>query len=98
MEDIREQLRCWYGNIPNMFKGCFRKKWIRALQRKGMRAAVDAKCQDCTNWQNAEIRRCNNATCPLFQYRPFADRNGQLENEVIAVVSEIEANQQKCLV
>jgi len=98
MDQIREQLRQWHKNIPDIFKRSFRRKWIHALQQKGLRAAVTAKCQDCMNWQNSEIRRCTLVTCPLWQVRPFADRNGQLETEVIAIVSEIEAKQQKCLV
>jgi len=67
-------------------------KWIKALQRKGMRAAIDAKCQDCMCWQNTEIKECNIVTCSLFQYRPFANKDGELESEVMAVVTEIENN------
>ena len=90
--NIRNQLRQWHKNIPNLFHGSFRKKWIKALQHKSMKAAVTAKCQDCMAWQNAEVRACNIVTCPLWQYRPFADKNGQLESEVIAAVTEIEKN------
>ena len=87
--NIRNQLREWHKNIPNLYHGSFRKKWIKALQRKGMRAAVTAKCQDCMCWQNTEVRLCNIVTCPLWQYRPFANKNGDTEAEVIAEVPEI---------
>ncbi len=93
---IRDQLRQWHENIPNLYHGSFRKKWIKALQRKSMKAAVDAKCQDCTAWQNTEVKKCDIITCPLWQYRPFRDRNGKLEAEVIAIVTEIDRNEQKC--
>ena len=93
MTSIKEQLIQWHKNIPDLFKGAFRKKWIKALQRKSMRAAITAKCQDCMCWQNVEIRKCNLVTCPLFQYRPFADKDGELETMVITVVTEIEENE-----
>ena len=91
--NIRQQLRNWHKNIPNLYSGSFRNKWIKALQRKSMKAAVVAKCQDCMNWQNAEVRECNVITCPLFQYRPFADKNGKLESDVIIAVTEIDRNE-----
>ncbi len=92
MTSIRDQLKQWHRNIPDLYHGAFRKKWIKALQRKGMRAAIDAKCADCQCWQNTEIRDCNLVTCPLFQYRPFAKKDGKLETEVVAIVMEIKNN------
>lgn len=91
--NIRQQLRQWYKNIPNLYHGAFRKKWIKALQRKSMRAAVDAKCQDCMCWQNTEVRECIIVICPLWQYRPFNERTGKIEREVIAAVTEITRNE-----
>jgi len=87
---IRDQLRQWYKNIPNLYQGSFRKKWIKALQKKSMRAAITAKCQDCMAWQNTEVRECNVVTCPLWQYRPFSDKKGKIEAEVVAVVTQID--------
>ena len=93
MNNIRQQLRQWHKNIPALFNGSFRKRWIKALQRKSMKAAVTAKCQDCMGWQNPEVRDCDVVTCPLWQYRPFREREGKLEAEVIATVTEIEKNE-----
>ena len=90
--NIRNQLRQWYKNIPNLYHGSFRKIWIKALQRRSMKAAVTAKCQDCMGWQNAEVRECNIVTCPLWQYRPFRDKKGEIEAEVINIVTEIGEN------
>jgi hypothetical protein len=56
--------------MPNLFHGKFRKQWLKAINKSSMRAAVNAKCADCTNWQNVEIRECTVVTCPLWQYRP----------------------------
>lgn len=89
---IRDQLRQWYKNIPNLYHGSFRQKWIKALQRRSMKTAVIAKCQDCMNWDNSQIRDCNVVTCPLWQYRPFKDKKGKNEAEVTAVVTEIDKN------
>jgi len=93
---VRNQLKQWYKNIPNLYHGSFRKKWIKALQRKSMKAAITAKCQGCMAWQNTEVRECNVVTCPLWQYRPLAKRDGRLEAEVIAIVTEIDRNEQEC--
>ncbi len=89
MQNIRDQLRQWYKKIPNLYHGSFRRQWIKALSHKSMRAAVTAKCQDCMCWQNTEVRLCNLVTCPLFQYRPFVNRNGKAETEIIEEVTEI---------
>jgi len=96
IDDIRQQLRRWHRNIPHLYHGSFRRKWIKALQRKSMRAAITAKCQDCMCWQNTEVRECDIVTCPLWQYRPFAQKNGKVEAEVIAVVTEIDRNERNC--
>lgn len=93
MANIRQQLRQWYRNIPNLFHGSFRNKWIKALQHKSMKAAVVAKCQDCMNWQNTDVKECEIVTCPLWQYRPFRDKNGKVETEIIAIVTEINRNE-----
>lgn len=91
---LRQELRSWYKNIPNLYSGSFRNEWVKALQRKSMKSAVSAKCRDCMNWQNAEVRECNIVTCPLWQYRPSRDKNGELEAEVIAIMTEIITNEQ----
>ena len=31
--------------------------------------AIRAKCLDCMSWQEAEVRRCEVAKCPLWPYR-----------------------------
>lgn len=31
--------------------------------------AIRAKCIDCTNGQNVEIRECRITECPLWEYR-----------------------------
>ena len=88
----REQLQKWYRNIPDLYHGAFRRKWIKALQQKGMRAAIDAKCADCQCWQNTEVKLCNIITCPLWQYRPFYKKDGELESEVMTIVTEMGKN------
>ena len=65
-----QQLEGWLKNIPSLFQGKFRKQSLKAATKSSMRAAVEAKCADCTNWQNTEVRECTVVTCPLWQYRP----------------------------
>ena len=68
----KQQLEAWLENIPALFHGKFRKEWLKAACKISLRAAVNAKCRDCSCWQNPEIRECTVITCPLWQHRPFA--------------------------
>jgi len=45
MDDL-EVLKKWRRNIPDMFHGKFRKQWDKAISKKSMRAALNAKCAD----------------------------------------------------
>lgn len=38
---------------------------------KSMRAAINAKCYDCTGQQINEIRLCEMTDCPLYKFRPY---------------------------
>lgn len=80
--DDYETLRRWRKNIPNLHNGSFRRTWDKAVTKKSMRAAVNAKCQDCMNWQQSEIRHCSVITCPLWQYRPNQDKEKGREKTV----------------
>ncbi len=64
-----EQRRYYREDIPDIYNGMFRRLWDKAMTGKSLRAAVDAKCADCSCWQNSEIRECTVATCPLWPYR-----------------------------
>jgi hypothetical protein len=88
MDDL-EVLRKWRKNIPDLFRGAFRRTWDRAVSKKSMRAAVDAKCQDCMNWQISEIKQCDIITCPLWQYRPLQDKDSKREETIREYASEI---------
>ena len=46
----------------------------RAYAGKSLKAAVIAKCLDCTCDQTVEIRLCPCAGCPLWTYRPYQDK------------------------
>jgi hypothetical protein len=91
---IEEQLRRWYKNIPNKREGSLRRKWLKALARKSMRAAVQAKCEDCMAFEQAEARRCEVVTCPLFQYRLGARTNGETETVVRQIADGLASEQE----
>lgn len=88
-EDIEAQLRGWLNHIPDLFNGAFRRVWAKALTRGGMKAAIRSKCQDCMNWQNSEIKRCSIFHCPLYQYRPGAKKDGDVEQQIIDSIERI---------
>jgi len=89
----RQQLEGWLNNIPDLYHGKFRKQWLRAVTRGSMKAAVDAKCADCTCWQNTEIDACPVITCPLWQYRPkFSGEDGnERRRTVLGVANALRA-------
>ena len=54
-------------DIPDPYKGVFRK----AFTGNSLRAAINAKCLDCSNYQKQEINQCTVKNCPLYKYRPY---------------------------
>ena len=87
--DDYEKLRRWRNNIPDTYQGSYRRTWDKAIAKKSMRAAIDAKCQDCMCWQQTEIKQCDIVTCPLWQYRPLQDKGSKQEETVRGLVAEI---------
>lgn len=49
----------WIRNIPDLFHGAYRRTYRKAVNHESMRAAVNAKCQDCCCWQQAEVKNRN---------------------------------------
>lgn len=60
--------------MPEKYRGTY----DRAMSGKSQQRAIFAKCQDCMNWQVAEIRRCDIVTCPLHPYRPGTSRSTRI--------------------
>jgi len=60
-----EQMLWRNENVPASFRGTYDK----AMGGKKVFAAIRAKCQDCMNWQNSEIKACTVVHCPLWPYR-----------------------------
>ena len=44
---------------------------------KSLRLAINAKCFDCCCGQKIEIKRCTVPKCPLFNVRPYQEKNKQ---------------------
>ena len=63
---IEERRGHWLKSMPERFHNTYHK----AMNGKSLRAAINAKCHDCMNWQIKEVHRCEVATCPLWPYRP----------------------------
>lgn len=68
---IKEERDKWCEHIPNLHHGAYRKAYRKAMTGKSKASAIRAKCQDCCNWDKAEIADCRVPTCPLFEYRPY---------------------------
>ena len=54
-------------HIPKPYQAVY----CKAMEGRSLRAAINAKCQDCTGWQRKEIEDCLVSTCPLYPYRPY---------------------------
>lgn len=85
-----DRIRKWLGNIPNIYNGAFRRLYLKALQRKSLKAAIRAKCEDCMCWENSEIKRCEIITCPLWRYRPGSKTHGEAEEKIGAIAARLE--------
>jgi hypothetical protein len=58
-------------SIPDAHNGAYIRLYDKAMEKKSMRAAVNAKCLDCCCWQSTEVKKCPATDCPLYQYRPY---------------------------
>lgn len=38
---------------------------------RSLRAAITAKCYDCSCYQKYEVAKCNAKDCPLYKLRPW---------------------------
>ena len=47
------------------------EKWQK--NKTSLRASIDAKCYDCSNYQKEEVRHCTVTSCPLWYVRPWQD-------------------------
>jgi len=88
-QQIEQELRRWLKSIPDSRNGSMRRKWLKALARQSMKAAVAAKCLDCQAFQEGEIRRCEIVHCPLFAYRPGSRKNDPVEQAIRAVAESL---------
>ena len=86
---IEDRLRQWFRQIPDLRNGSLRKRWLKALARRSMKAAVGAKCEDCMAFEQPEVRRCEVVTCPLYQYRPGAKKDGPVEQTIRGVAESL---------
>jgi len=90
-ETEAEQIEAWRENIPNLFKGSYRKQYDKAMTGRAMRAAINSKCLDCMCWQQVEVKRCDIVTCPLHPYRPYQDRPDRLVTSNLASQNTLDA-------
>lgn len=81
----KQEMAAWLENIPDLYHGSFRRRWLKAATKSSIRAAVNAKCADCCCWQNVEITACTVVTCPLWQYRPLS--KGDLRKPVVLAIA-----------
>jgi len=87
---IEEEQEQWLKSMPERFH----KTYHKAMGGKSLRAAINAKCYDCMNWQIKDVHRCEFATCPLWPYRP----KSTVKNRGVAIAATVgaENNKQAC--
>ena len=54
-----------------------RNVYKKAMKGRSLRAAVNAKRLDCSNWQKNEIDLCPVVGCPLYPYKPYPTKQTQ---------------------
>ena len=63
----------WYEDIPPRYRG----RYLRTKLTHSPVNAIDAFCLECVGWQPKEVTLCTAPRCPLFQYRPFQDKDAE---------------------
>lgn len=70
-ESVDKHLQDIKGHSPKLYPLFFR---VYAGQT-GLSQAVKAKCLNCSCWQPSEITNCTVLTCPLWEFRPYQQKN-----------------------
>jgi hypothetical protein len=52
---------------------------VKAAQEGSLRAAIKAKCLDCSNFQREEIKYCQVVDCALYPIRPYQESSASKE-------------------
>ena len=47
------------------------RRLVDKVEDGSLRAAIDLKCLDCSDYQVAEVRHCTVTGCPLYSVRPY---------------------------
>jgi len=76
---VNEKQQAYHDRLPERYRQLYRK----ALA--GWRApAIRIKCLDCMCWQSGEVRRCDQAQCPLWLFR-VGTRSARVRTKQTAV-------------
>ena len=73
-----EKMKYWREHIPEKYRGT----WDKAMLGHSRQKAILAKCQDCMNWQIAEVRAYDIITCPLHPYRIVIRANSEQTSDL----------------
>lgn len=60
---------------------------FKKVEQGSLKAAIQLKCLDCTNYQANEIRHCPCNACVLWNFRPFKNQ-GEEEIEIETIDNE----------
>lgn len=80
----REKLKKFAKNFEQM-RQKFPKMALPVINRSeagSLKAAVNLKCLDCSNFQREEIRFCTCYDCPLFPFRPYQVKDEETLTQV----------------
>jgi len=69
-EATKDKVDAYAAHIPQIYQSSYKT----AMKGRSLRAAINSKCLDCTNWQRTEVKHCPIPTCSLYPYRPYQDK------------------------
>jgi hypothetical protein len=81
---VAEEIEKYARHIPKSYQAIYHK----AMTGKSLRAAINAKCQDCCCWQRKEVQNCQVSTCSLFPYRPYRKTRGRKKTPTESAISK----------
>ncbi|HSW63971.1 MAG TPA: hypothetical protein VLH56_11790 [Dissulfurispiraceae bacterium] len=70
-----EKVKKRIESVPKVYRGIYQ----RAVEGRGLRAAIKSQCLECVCWQREEVKICSDSACPLYAVRPYQEEVDKYE-------------------
>ena len=88
-EKAKQRIAKRRADMPKIY----RANYDKAVSGNSLRAAINAQCLECVQWQRVEVRLCPSTPCPLWPYRPYQTNDDEQD-----ISSELPPEEPVCAV